>query len=184
MLTALLAARLALRLRARGAAAVARPRSLPARGDRRADRRRRLLRRDLSRRRWIDRAVPRRHGPDRLRRRPVRGRHADRRHGDRRQAADAASRSAPGARVQATAAGLAIAFGGALRDIVSSLAAHGALGPALTSPAHRLQRRLPHRNRAAVRDAGRDRPARSGCRTSRRYQSQSKFGLAEFPDLT
>lgn len=37
--------------------------------------------------------------------------------------------------VQATAAGLAIAGGGALRDIVSHLAASGALGPALTGPA-------------------------------------------------
>lgn len=37
--------------------------------------------------------------------------------------------------VQATAAGLAIAGGGALRDIVSHLAADGALGPALTGPA-------------------------------------------------
>jgi BCD family chlorophyll transporter-like MFS transporter len=37
--------------------------------------------------------------------------------------------------VQATCAGLAIALGGAVRDGVTSLAAHGALGPALTSPA-------------------------------------------------
>ncbi|RYF39008.1 MAG: MFS transporter, partial [Comamonadaceae bacterium] len=37
--------------------------------------------------------------------------------------------------VQATAAGLAIAAGGVLRDGVSALAAQGALGPALTSPA-------------------------------------------------
>jgi MFS transporter, BCD family, chlorophyll transporter len=37
--------------------------------------------------------------------------------------------------VQASAAGLAIAAGGALRDIVSHLAASGALGPALTGPA-------------------------------------------------
>jgi MFS transporter, BCD family, chlorophyll transporter len=34
--------------------------------------------------------------------------------------------------VQATAAGLAIAAGGLLRDLFSSLAAHGLLGPALT----------------------------------------------------
>lgn len=37
--------------------------------------------------------------------------------------------------VQATAAGLAIACGGALRDLVTHLASAGALGPALTGPA-------------------------------------------------
>ncbi len=37
--------------------------------------------------------------------------------------------------VQATAAGLAIAAGGALRDVISTLAASGALGPALSTPA-------------------------------------------------
>ncbi|WP_375462204.1 BCD family MFS transporter [uncultured Enterovirga sp.] len=36
--------------------------------------------------------------------------------------------------VQASAAGLAIAFGGALRDVMSGLATSGALGPALTDP--------------------------------------------------
>jgi len=36
--------------------------------------------------------------------------------------------------VQAAAAGLSMFFGGALRDIVSGLAVHGALGPALTDP--------------------------------------------------
>jgi len=36
--------------------------------------------------------------------------------------------------VQATAAGLSIAFGGAARDFVSSLALHGSLGPALAVP--------------------------------------------------
>ncbi len=36
--------------------------------------------------------------------------------------------------VQATAAGVAIALGGAIRDIVSTLAAQGMLGPALTGP--------------------------------------------------
>ncbi len=35
---------------------------------------------------------------------------------------------------QATAAGVAIALGGAIRDVVSGLAAEGALGPALTAP--------------------------------------------------
>ena len=37
--------------------------------------------------------------------------------------------------VQATTMGLAIAMGGAIRDGITSLATHGALGPALTSPA-------------------------------------------------
>ncbi|MDQ0315459.1 BCD family MFS transporter [Amorphus orientalis] len=37
--------------------------------------------------------------------------------------------------VQATAAGVGIAVGGALRDVVGELAASGALGPALTGPA-------------------------------------------------
>ena len=37
--------------------------------------------------------------------------------------------------VQASAGGLAIAFGGAARDIVSDLAAHGTFGPALAGPA-------------------------------------------------
>ena len=36
--------------------------------------------------------------------------------------------------VQATAAGVAIALGGAIRDIVSTLAANGALGAAISSP--------------------------------------------------
>ncbi|MFN4018789.1 MAG: BCD family MFS transporter [Reyranella sp.] len=36
--------------------------------------------------------------------------------------------------VQASAAGLAIAFGGILRDVTNALAASGALGPALTGP--------------------------------------------------
>jgi BCD family chlorophyll transporter-like MFS transporter len=37
--------------------------------------------------------------------------------------------------VQATAAGVSIAIGGALRDLITALATHGALGDALTSPA-------------------------------------------------
>jgi BCD family chlorophyll transporter-like MFS transporter len=37
--------------------------------------------------------------------------------------------------VQASAGGLAIAFGGAARDVVSDLAAHGTFGPALAGPA-------------------------------------------------
>ena len=37
--------------------------------------------------------------------------------------------------VQATAGGMAVAIGGALRDIASSLSSNGLLGPALTDPA-------------------------------------------------
>ena len=37
--------------------------------------------------------------------------------------------------VQATAAGIAIALGGAIRDITAQLAADGSLGPALSGPA-------------------------------------------------
>jgi BCD family chlorophyll transporter-like MFS transporter len=36
--------------------------------------------------------------------------------------------------VQATSAGLAIALGGAVRDVVTTLATHGALGPVMTGP--------------------------------------------------
>jgi BCD family chlorophyll transporter-like MFS transporter len=37
--------------------------------------------------------------------------------------------------VQATAAGIAIALGGAIRDITTQLASDGSLGPALSGPA-------------------------------------------------
>ncbi len=52
-------------------------------------------------------------------------------------AAEGASGLALGAwgAVQATAAGVAIAFGGALRDLVAGLVEQGAFGPALTGPA-------------------------------------------------
>ncbi len=56
--------------------------------------------------------------------------------------------------VQATAAGGAVALGGVIRDIVSALAAQGALGPVA-----RLQPGLSDRNRPAVRGAGRRRAA-------------------------
>ena len=36
--------------------------------------------------------------------------------------------------VQATATGLGLALGGAMRDVISGLAASGALGPALSGP--------------------------------------------------
>ena len=61
---------------------------------------------------------------------------------------------------QATSASLGIAAGGLLRDVVSGLAVRGELGVAPRPSGGRLQRRLPRRDRAAVRDADRDRSAR------------------------
>ncbi|WP_234413745.1 BCD family MFS transporter [Ideonella sp. A 288] len=81
--------------------------------------------------------------------------------------------------VQATAAGSAIALGGALRDVVSSLAMDGALGPALASPAtgysvvYHLEIALLFATLVAigplVRRHGAPRP------------NPHRFGLAEFP---
>ncbi len=82
--------------------------------------------------------------------------------------------------VQASAAGVAIALGGAIRDGVGALAAHGALGPALTGPAtgygavYHLEIVLLFATLAAigplVRPAGEP-----------RHWQASRFGLAEFP---
>jgi MFS transporter, BCD family, chlorophyll transporter len=82
--------------------------------------------------------------------------------------------------VQATAAGTAIALGGAIRDVVSALAAKGLLGPALTGPStgygvvYHIEIVLLFATLAAIGPLVR--PARE-----RRQQSSSKFGLAEFP---
>jgi BCD family chlorophyll transporter-like MFS transporter len=82
--------------------------------------------------------------------------------------------------VQASAAGAAIALGGALRDLVSGLAAAGALGPALDGPAtgysfvYHVEIALLFACLVAIGPLVR----RSGA--SRRDVS-SKFGLAEFP---
>jgi BCD family chlorophyll transporter-like MFS transporter len=82
--------------------------------------------------------------------------------------------------VQATAAGLAIAFGGALRDSISSLATQGALGPALNSPAtgysvvYQIEVALLFATLIAIGPLIR-------LSNISRYQSQSKFGLAELP---
>jgi len=82
--------------------------------------------------------------------------------------------------VQATAAGSAIALGGAIRDVVSVLAAKGLLGPALTGPStgygvvYHIEIVLLFATLAAIGPLVR--PARE-----RRQQSSSKFGLAEFP---
>jgi BCD family chlorophyll transporter-like MFS transporter len=83
--------------------------------------------------------------------------------------------------VQATCAGVAIALGGALRDVVAGLAADGRLGPALTGPAtgygavYHVEIALLFATLAAigplVRPAGEARP----------LPSSSGFGLAEIP---
>jgi BCD family chlorophyll transporter-like MFS transporter len=97
-------------------------------------------------------------------------------------AAQSASGLALGAwgAVQATAAGLAIALGGALRDLVNALVEQGALGTALSGPAvgygavYHLEILLLFATLAAigplVGSAQRARPAQS-----------TNFGLAEFP---
>ena len=83
--------------------------------------------------------------------------------------------------MQATAAGLAIALGGAMRDVVSALATQGALGPALTSPAtgysvvYHIEIALLFATLVAIG------PLDPACATSLATSRQSKFGLAEFP---
>jgi BCD family chlorophyll transporter-like MFS transporter len=80
--------------------------------------------------------------------------------------------------VQASAAGVAIALGGALRDIVSGLAQSGALGPALAGPAtgysfvYHLEIGLLFATLIAIGPL---------VRTAARPQPSSQFGLAEFP---
>lgn len=82
--------------------------------------------------------------------------------------------------VQATAAGLAIAVGGALRDGVGHLAMQGTFGEALTSPAtgygfvYHLEIALLFATMAAIGPLARY--ARHGAQ-----RSTSKFGLAEVP---
>jgi len=82
--------------------------------------------------------------------------------------------------VQATAAGVAIALGGAIRDVVASLAAEGALGPALTGPSigygvvYHLEIALLFITLAAIGPLVRH----TGHAAENR---PSKFGLAEFP---
>jgi len=84
--------------------------------------------------------------------------------------------------VQATAAGVGIALGGALRDGISSLAASGALGPALTSPSmgysfvYHLEIGLLFATMIALG------PLVGGTRRRHRLAPGGKFGLAEFPN--
>ncbi|MFN8926021.1 MAG: PucC family protein [Rhodospirillales bacterium] len=80
--------------------------------------------------------------------------------------------------VQATAAGVAIAFGGGVRDLVGSLAATGALGPALTDATvgyavvYHLEIALLFATLVAIGPL---------VRTATDPRSKSRFGLAEFP---
>ena len=82
--------------------------------------------------------------------------------------------------VQATATGLAIAFGGAARDVVSRLAENGDLGPALAGPAtgytfvYHVEVLLLFATLAAIGPLA---------AFTRRHDARGKnsFGLAEFP---
>ncbi|MDP3821945.1 MAG: BCD family MFS transporter [Burkholderiales bacterium] len=83
--------------------------------------------------------------------------------------------------VQASAAGIAIAMGGGLRDVISNLATQGALGPALTSPSvgysfvYHLEIGLLFATLIAIGPL---------VRTARREphpQPAGRFGLAELP---
>ncbi len=82
--------------------------------------------------------------------------------------------------VQATAAGVAIALGGALRDLITALAAQGALGPAFSTPAagygfvYHLEILLLFAALAAIG------PLAKTVRTGD-GEKQEKFGLAAFP---
>ena len=83
--------------------------------------------------------------------------------------------------VQASAAGGAIALGGALRDTVSSLATQGALGAALNSPStgysvvYHIEIALLFVTLIAIGPLIR-------ISYVTRFQSQQKFGLAELPN--
>jgi BCD family chlorophyll transporter-like MFS transporter len=88
--------------------------------------------------------------------------------------------------VQASAAGIAIALGGGLRDIVSALAASGWLGPALAHPAtgysvvYHIEIALLFATLIALGPlVRRQRPADATGTTGR--DAGRKFGLAEFP---
>jgi BCD family chlorophyll transporter-like MFS transporter len=81
--------------------------------------------------------------------------------------------------VQATSAGLAIALGGAIRDGVTTLAAHGALGPVMTgasvgySAVYQIEIVLLFATLVAIGPL-----VRSGVSTPR----TTSYGLAEFPN--
>jgi BCD family chlorophyll transporter-like MFS transporter len=81
--------------------------------------------------------------------------------------------------VQATSAGAAIAGGGAIRDLMSALAAQGHLGVALANPAtgysivYHIEIALLFATLAVIGPLVRSRNAAP--------QQELKFGLAEFP---
>jgi BCD family chlorophyll transporter-like MFS transporter len=83
--------------------------------------------------------------------------------------------------VQATSAGLAIALGGAVRDVVTSLATHGALGPVMTNAAtgysvvYHIEIALLFATLVAIGPL-----VRSGIDT--RSSPTREYGLAEFPN--
>ena len=85
--------------------------------------------------------------------------------------------------VQASAAGVAIALGGALRDLVSNLAAQGLLGPALTGPSvgysfvYHLEIGLLFATLVAIGPLVRN----ANVADASTLQSSPKFGLAELP---
>jgi len=82
--------------------------------------------------------------------------------------------------VQATAAGGGIALGGAIRDVIAGMAAHGLLGPALTGPStgyivvYHLEIALLFATLIALGPLVRSRRAHT-------MRPASKFGLAEMP---
>ncbi|MGQ0595572.1 MAG: BCD family MFS transporter [Gammaproteobacteria bacterium] len=82
--------------------------------------------------------------------------------------------------VQASAAGVAIALGGAIRDAVSGLASQGLLGPALTGPSvgygvvYHIEIALLFATIAVIGPL-------VGPASDERPQAPSSFGLAEFP---
>jgi BCD family chlorophyll transporter-like MFS transporter len=85
--------------------------------------------------------------------------------------------------VQASAAGIAVALGGALRDVVASLGAQGALGPAMTGPGvgysfvYHIEMYLLFATLAVIG------PLVRASRGVRREEGagQAKFGLADLP---
>jgi BCD family chlorophyll transporter-like MFS transporter len=82
--------------------------------------------------------------------------------------------------VQATATGVAIALGGAIRDAVSAMAAQGLLGPAVTAPAagysavYHIEIALLFATLVAIGPL-----VRTSGQPGQPYST--KFGLAEFP---
>jgi hypothetical protein len=80
--------------------------------------------------------------------------------------------------VQATCAGLAIALGGILRDLIGSLACGGCAWPDAGQSRHRLCQRLPDRDRAVARHPRRHRPA---CAAPGRVPSRTGAAVRPHP---